>query len=34
MQYVKAVELIGVQPGMNQLLTWKQTLDEETDNTD
>ena len=33
MQYVKAVELIGLQPGMNQLLTWNQTLYEETDNT-
>ena len=34
MQYVKALELIGLQPGMDQLLTWNQTLEEETDSTD
>jgi len=33
MQYVKAVELIGLQPDMNQLLTWNQTLEEETETT-
>jgi len=31
MQYVKTVELIGLQPDMNQLLTWNQRPDEETE---
>jgi len=33
MQYVKSVELIGLQPDMNQLLTRNQTLEEETETT-